>query len=244
MRESCDALRWEDSRRNRADSARAILPLTGLLILLAAVCLSGCQNPVVVGSPGSYASEGRPSFIDGYPAFPIGEEASGLVHVVVEIPAGTNDKWEVDKETGGLRWEEEHGAHRVVRYLAYPGNYGMIPSTILPREVGGDGDPLDVVLLGPAIERGSVVVARPVGLLRLLDGGERDDKILAVQENGPLSEVRDLATLDANYRGARDIIETWFTNYKGPGRMTSEGFGDVEEAVSVVREASRHFLER
>ena len=44
---------------------------------------------------------------------------------------------------------------REVKYLGYPGNYGMIPRTLLPKELGGDGDPLDVIVLGPAVERGS-----------------------------------------------------------------------------------------
>lgn len=206
-----------------------------LALLLMAALLSACQ--LIPGAD-------RPSFVDGYPAFPDADPTSPLFHFVVEIPAGTNDKWEVDKRTGGLHWEEKDGRPRVVQYLAYPGNYGMIPSTILPEAIGGDGDPLDVVLLGPALERGSVVVARPIGVLRLLDGGERDDKILAVREDGPLSDVRDLATLDAKYAGARTIIETWFTNYKGPGQMTSDGFGDAEEALAIIREASRHFQER
>ena len=206
-----------------------------LLSLLTAATLSACQL-----LPGA----DRPSFVDGYPAFPDADPTSALFHFVVEIPAGTNDKWEVDKETGGLHWEEKDGRPRVVQYLAYPGNYGMIPSTTLPEAIGGDGDPLDVLLLGPALERGSVVVARPIGVLRLLDGGERDDKILAVREEGPLSDVRNLSMLDSRYAGARTIIETWFTSYKGPGKMTSDGFGEAEEALAVIREASRHFLER
>lgn len=222
-----------------------------VVILLAAACLSGCQHLPSAGSAALDPSGDRPSFVDGYPAFPSGSpsgsssgnQATDLFHFVVEIPAGTNDKWEVDKETGGLHWEEKDGRPRVVQYLAYPGNYGMIPSTTLPYAIGGDSDPLDVLLLGPAIERGSIVLARPIGMLRLLDGGERDDKVIAVGESGPLSDVRDLATLDAHYCGARTIIETWFTNYKGPGGMTSNGFGDAEEALAVIREASRYFLE-
>ena len=53
---------------------------------------------------------------------------------MVEIPAGSNDKWEVDKTSGALYWEQEDGKPRVVQYLAYPGNYGMIPRTSLPHE--------------------------------------------------------------------------------------------------------------
>jgi len=179
---------------------------------------------------------GDPRYLDGYAAF----ADHGLVHVVVEIPAGTNDKWEVEKSSGALRWEQENGRPRIVQYLAYPVNYGMIPSTSLPRERGGDGDPLDALLLGPRIDRGAVVRARPIGVLRLLDEGERDDKILTVPTEGPLSDAVSLEALDARYPGARQIVELWFTNYKGPDRLVAEGFGDAAEAVSLIGEASRH----
>jgi inorganic pyrophosphatase len=207
------------------------------LVILQTACLT--YTP---GSPNA-----AKSFVDGYPTFVPAMNGSADTHsdtlfnFVAEIPAGTNAKWEVDKATGTLHWEQKNGRPRVVQYLAYPGNYGMIPSTSLPYEVGGDGDPLDVLLLGPAVERGSVVPARPIGVLRLLDDGERDDKILAVQTQGPLSDVRDLVSLDANYAGALTIIETWFTNYKGPGRLISKGYGDAAEALSVVKQASGYF---
>jgi inorganic pyrophosphatase len=210
------------------------------VLWIASLAQTGCSHPL----PADEHDRASTRFVDGYPAFPNGTATEGLIHFVVEIPAGTNDKWEVDKSTGGLHWEQKDGRPRVVQYLAYPGNYGMIPSTSLPYERGGDGDPLDVLLLGPAVERGSVVFARPIGVLRLLDNGERDDKIIAVQAEGPLSDVHDLASLDAKYHGVRTIIETWFANYKGPGRIESGGFGDAAQALSIVLEASRYFDER
>jgi inorganic pyrophosphatase len=199
--------------------------LTAISLVLA---ISACASP----------RERDPSYLDGYAAF----TDRGLVHVVVEIPAGTNDKWEVEQSSGALRWEHENGRPRVVQYLAYPVNYGMIPRTSLPREIGGDGDPLDVLLLGPQIDRGAVVQARPIGVLRLVDDGERDDKILTVPTAGPLSDAVDLESLDARYPGARQILEVWFTSYKGPpGRLVSEGFGDATDAMSIIREASRYY---
>jgi inorganic pyrophosphatase len=164
-----------------------------------------------------------------------------LVHVVVEIPAGTNEKWQVEKGTGALEWERENDTPRVVQYLGYPGNYGIVPRTLLPRDLGGDGDPLDVLLLGPAQPRGSVVPARVIAMLRLVDRGERDDKIVAVPVSGPLSDARDLATLEARYPGVRQIVETWFTNYKGPGVAVSNGWVSADSALFVVREASRYY---
>jgi inorganic pyrophosphatase len=166
-----------------------------------------------------------------------------LVNVVIEIPAGTNDKWEIDKTTGTLRWEHKDKKPRVVQYLAYPGNYGMIPRTSLPLELGGDGDPLDVLLLGPQVERGTLVRARPVAILRLVDDGERDDKILAVQTTGPFSDVDDINTLESRYPGVRLIIETWFTNYKGRDRVTSDGFGGASAAMTVILAASQYYAE-
>jgi inorganic pyrophosphatase len=84
----------------------------------------------------------------------------GTVNVVGEIPSGTTAKWEVAKPSGELRWELEDGEPRVVGYLGYPGNYGMLPRTLQSKATGGDGDPLDVIVLGPAVARGTVVRAR------------------------------------------------------------------------------------
>ncbi len=198
-----------------------------LLVLAAAVCLGGCR----------VAAEDGPDYVDGILASP----APGTINVVVEIPGGTNDKWEVDKTSGTLEWEQLDGRPRVVQYLSYPGNYGMVPRTSLPSELGGDGDPLDVLLLGPRVERGAVVRARPIGVLRLVDDGERDDKILAVQSTGPLSGIGDLETLEADYPGVLLIVKTWFANYKGAGRVEPGELGDVDVALAIVDEASSYY---
>ncbi|MCG8591168.1 MAG: inorganic diphosphatase [Proteobacteria bacterium] len=228
-------------RRRREAAAPGLLSLPVLVPVLELALGLGLVLGVGVGLPAcGGSSHTSKHYLDGHAAL----TDAGLIHVVVEIPAGTNAKWEVDKTSGALRWEERDGVPRVVQYLAYPANYGMVPRTRLPRELGGDGDPLDVVLLGPRVERGAVVAARPIGVLRLLDDGERDDKVLAVQATGPLSDVTDLETLDARYAGAREILATWFTHYKGPGRITSSGFGDAAAALSAVREASRAYDQR
>jgi inorganic pyrophosphatase len=202
-----------------------------------AALLVGAAAGCAVGGSGDLPRRAAPNFLSGYPAMP----APGLVHVVVEIPAGTNAKWEVAKDGSSIEWELEDGEPRVVAYLAYPANYGMIPGTLLPRESGGDGDPLDAVLLGPALERGSVAVARPIGALLLLDEGERDDKVLAVPTAGPLSDARDLADLRKRYPGVLAIIETWFTHYKGPDRLASRGLAGRAEALRIIEEASAYY---
>jgi len=161
----------------------------------------------------------------------------GLIHVVIEIPAGTTAKWEVSKDDGSLRWEFKNDKPRIVKYLAYPGNYGMVPSTLLPKHLGGDGDPLDVLVLGPAVARGSVVRARVIGVLKLHDGGEQDDKLIAVMEGTALAGIADMVELDSKFNGVSSIIETWFSNYKGPGKMESLGFAGPEAAHSILNAA-------
>ncbi|PCK06161.1 MAG: inorganic diphosphatase [Alteromonadaceae bacterium] len=164
-------------------------------------------------------------------------DASGNINVVVEIPGGTSDKWEVEKSTGALAWEFREGKPRVVQYLGYPGNYGMIPRTLLPEELGGDGDPLDVIIIGPVVPRGSIVSARPIGILKLLDNGEQDDKIIAVSLNSQLGNIFTLEELNHKFTGVTEIIKIWFSNYKGPKRMESKGFGSVNEAQAVIKTA-------
>lgn len=212
---------------------RVLTSIAGAAMTLGIAAVA-CDS--ILPRPGADDPE-RVNYLTGYAAL----AEDGLVHVVVEIPAGTNAKWEVSESGASIEWEHRDGEPRVIRYLSYPGNYGMVPRTLVPRGTGGDGDPLDVILLGPALDRGSVVRARPIGLLRLVDDGERDEKVLAVQISGPLSDVTDLRSLDRRYAGAAAIIETWFANYKGPGRLESRGFGGVEEAIAAIREASQHF---
>jgi inorganic pyrophosphatase len=168
-------------------------------------------------------------------------DRDGHVHVVVEIPTGTNAKWEVDKETGHLAWELKKGKPRVVAYLGYPGNYGMVPRTMLPKELGGDGDPLDVLIVGPAIPRGTLVKARLLGVLLLLDDGEQDDKLIAVAVDSPLAGVQSIDDLNQQFNGITDILQLWFSNYKGPGRIVSRGFADAKQARKILDAAIAAF---
>lgn len=197
-----------------------------LPLLFLFLCLGCAQNTMRL--------RGTKHFQDGYPTRAGGD----TIHVVVEIPAGTGAKWEVDKSDGSLAWEIKDGKPRVVQYLGYPANYGMVPRTILPKALGGDGDPLDVLLLGPAVPRGSVVEARLVGVLRLLDRGEQDDKLIAISVDAPLSRADTLAELEAEYNGITSILEIWMSNDKGPGKMVSQGFADEVQAGLILDAAS------
>jgi len=181
----------------------------------------------------AYTLRGERSFLSDYQ--PLNDD--GTVNVVVEIPTGTTAKWEVVKPSGELRWEFKDGKPRIVAYLGYPGNYGMLPRTLLSKEEGGDGDPLDVIVLGPAVPRGSVVKARVIGVLKLLDGGERDDKILAVLDGDPLAEARSVEELDEKFPGVSKIVEIWFESYKGPGELVAQGFDDPSAGMKVIEAA-------
>lgn len=129
-----------------------------------------------------------------------------MVNVVVEIPAGHTAKIEYDPEAH--KWTMD----RVVDYLPYPVNYGFLPSTM-----AGDGDPLDVLLLGNTVGSGAVVQAIPIGIMPMIDNGKVDDKIVAVPPHGmsPMADrVKDIDDLQKHYPGIVPILQTWFRNYK------------------------------
>ena len=172
----------------------------------------------------SMTYEGPKNLLTDYSA----RNDDGSINVVVEIPSGSGSKWEV-KQDGKLHWDLKNGKPRIVQYLPYPCDYGMIPHT-----KAADGDPLDVVILGPAVPRGSIVQAKVIGVMKLTDKGEQDDKIVAVMADTPLANVTSIAQLESEYPGTTDIIRNWFVNYKGPNAMPFGGFGDVNEANEAI----------
>jgi inorganic pyrophosphatase len=216
--------------------------LLRLLTLVLAGAFVGCVHCRAPAEPKSdpHVFASPHDFVNDFAAV----NDDGTVNVVIEIPAGTTAKWEVTKPEGRLEWEIEDGEPRVVRYLGYPGSYGMVPRTLLPEEAGGDGDPLDVIVLGETVPRGSVVRAKVVGVLRLLDGGETDDKLLAVLEGSPLYEVDDLQELESSFAGVTMIVEMWFENYKGPDEVESLGFEGAGPALDTLESAREAFESR
>lgn len=187
---------------------------------------------------------GARNYLTGYAAL----DAQGRVRVVVEIPAGDSQKWEVvriEKNPAGLlkrefRWFRP----AAVAYLPHPANYGMVPGTRMPEREGGDGDPLDALVLGPALPRGHTAAARPIGVLRLHDEGQRDDKVLAVTEDSPFAEIENLEELERKFPGVMTILETWYSSYKGAGKIRSLGFGDAKEAKALIETARSHHAAR
>ena len=170
--------------------------------------------------------------------------AGEMVNAVIEIPTGTTAKWEVAKESGNLVWELRKGKPRQVKYLGYPGNYGMIPQTLLPEADGGDGDPLDILVLGPAVPRGSVQRVQVIGLLRMLDKGEQDDKLIAVPTQGVFRKIDSIEELDEKFPGVSDIVNTWFANYKGQDKIQIQGYAGPAKALEVLERALAGYREQ
>lgn len=186
-----------------------------------------------------FTLESKSSF-NAYPAI----TADNMVNAIIEIPTGTSAKWELSKENDKqIIWEQKNGVPRIVNYLGYPGNYGSIPQTSLPKEFGGDGDPLDVIVLGQAVPRGEVVPVRIVGVMKMLDGGEQDDKLVGVLTNdSPFKEISSLKELASTYPGVTEIVGLWFENYKGPnGGMVLQGWGDEIEARKILNAAKQYY---
>ncbi len=186
--------------------------------------------------PHRYEPEGN--FLTDLPA----RNDDGTINVVVEIPAGTNEKWEVTADGSALIREFTGDEPRMIDYLPYPGCYGMVPRTLMAEAQGGDGASLDVLVLGPAVPRGSVIRARPIGVIRTIDRGRRDDKLLAVTAGSTFSGVRDLRTLDSRYPGAKDILQEWFSHAFGKrSKVKIIGAESIGPALHLVDFASRSY---
>ena len=122
---------------------------------------------------------------------------------VIEIPKGSSCKYELDKKTGLLRLDR-------VLYTAthYPANYGFIP-----RTYADDGDPLDVlVLCAEQIFPLTLVEVYPIGVMRMIDGGKIDDKIIAIPLSDPT--YKGIRSIDELPRHIFDEIMHFFTVYK------------------------------
>jgi len=168
-----------------------------------------------------------------------------LVQVVIEVPAGTNQKWELNKETGQIEWEQlAPDSMRIIDYLAYPANYGFVPQTLLSKDAGGDGDPVDVFVLGPSIVREQVVKVRIIGIIHMLDAHESDSKLLAVDLNNPGFDVISFEMLQNNYPGAVDILRIWLLNYKGKSGIEIISVNDEKDAFHYLKSANDAYIDQ
>lgn len=187
----------------------------------------------------NYTLKGEKHFLTGYePGDP-----DTYVNVVVEIPKGTTGKWEIDPESGYIIWEFKNGKPRTVDYMGgYVANYGAIPKTALPEKFGGDGESIDVVIIGDAIERGEVVEAKIIGILNLYEDKVYDGKILAVRKGSPEESVSTIDELNSQFDNVVDKVAKWFVAYKGPGSgLTYRGIGPAKEAAMRVTVSIKAF---
>lgn len=168
-----------------------------------------------------------------YPAL----SAEGHVNMVIEIPAGTNLKYEYSRKSKTFALEVIDGKERKIAFLPYPGNYGFIPSTLVGKKEGGDGDPLDILLISGALPQGIVLEVVPIGILQLKDRGEEDNKIIAVPLNIEHRTINctTLSCLQADYPDAVAILARWFSGYKESGVMVFEGWLDEKAAMDEIK---------
>ncbi len=158
-------------------------------------------------------------------------------NAVIEIPAGTNKKYEYSPSQKKFVVDLDEGTERIIDFLPYPGNYGFIPSTLSKTASGGDGDALDVLVLMESVPMGSVVEVSPIAILKLIDDGETDYKIVAVPTTKKLQIIQattydDLAT---DYPKLLEIISLWFLNYNPNDISTIEGWGNEKEAFAEIQ---------
>ena len=170
--------------------------------------------------------------------------SDSLVNVVVEIPAGTNEKWEVNKQTGNIEWQQvTPDSMRIIDYLVYPANYGFVPQTLLSETIGGDGDPVDVFILGPSIAQGRIVKAKIVGIIHMMDDSVWDSKLLAVDITSPGFNVNSYDMLVNQYPGVIEIMKLWLSNYKGPGYVDILSVNDETDALRYLKRANFDYIE-
>ena len=163
--------------------------------------------------------------------------------VVIEIEAGENDKWEIIKKSGKIKIEKiDQEIPRKIDYLSYPFNYGVIPQTILTVEEGGDGDAVDIVLLGEKVKRGSIVEISILGSINFIDSGDNDLKVIAVNEDNLIfKDIKDFDDLENKYKGVLDIIKLWFLNYKGQNKVYYDRTLNVNDTKLIIENAHKNF---
>lgn len=155
----------------------------------------------------------------------LGDNAPAEINVIVEIPKGSKNKYEIDKETGLIALDRAlHTAQD------YPFDYGFVPQTLWD-----DNDALDVVILTTyPLFPGILVAARPVAIMHMTDSGEGDDKVIAVPVGDPRwADIKDLG--DINKHTLKEM-EHFFMTYKQIQKKEVvvtgfEGAGAARDAV-------------
>ncbi|MFS4457929.1 inorganic diphosphatase [Bdellovibrio sp. HCB2-146] len=158
----------------------------------------------------------------------IGEKSPQIVNAIIEIPKFSKTKFEIDKKSGLLKVDRV-----LYSSVHYPANYGFIPQTYCD-----DKDPLDILVLGQAeVHPISIMRARPIGYMRMVDQGEGDDKVIAVHEDDP--EMAHIHSIQDVAPHMLKEIRNFFEVYKElEGKNVEvQGFFDKKEALQVIQES-------
>jgi len=159
----------------------------------------------------------------------------GEITTIIEINKGSKNKYEIDKKIGLIALD------RVMHTSQdYPFDYGFIPQTL-----GDDGDPLDVVLLTTyPLFPGIMVKVREVAVMHMVDGGEGDEKIIAVPVEDPrFNDIKDIK--DVNPHTIKEI-EHFFLTYKNlqNKKVVINGWGDAKKATEIFHQSIKNYNDK
>ncbi len=164
-----------------------------------------------------------------------GEQSPVQVNALIEIPKGSSCKYEIDKATGLLKLDRV-----IYSSFHYPVNYGFIPRTL-----GDDGDPLDILVLSSeSIAPLCLVEATVIGNMQMIDNGETDDKIIAVAATDPsVNHINDIGELPAHFT---DVLKNYFEQYKvlENKKVIIDKFQNKETAYAVIERAVKMYKEQ
>ncbi|MBF7067314.1 inorganic diphosphatase [Campylobacter volucris] len=164
----------------------------------------------------------------------IGENPNKL-NALIEIPYGSNIKYELDKESGAIMVDR-------VMYSAmfYPANYGFIPNTL-----ADDGDPIDVLVLNEyPIQTGAVIPCRLIGVLLMEDESGMDEKLLAVPVSKIDPRYDSIKSLDDLPKATLDKIKNFFETYKilEPNKWVKvKEFAGIEKASQILENSIKNY---
>lgn len=164
-----------------------------------------------------------------------GDFSGDNVNGIIEIPKGSRAKYELDKETGLLKLDRV-----LYSSVYYPANYGFIPQTYCD-----DGDPLDILILSQIdVQPLCIVEAKIVGVMRMLDQGEADDKIIAVCANDmSIAHINDISELPEHFLAE---VRQFFEEYKKLEKkvVKIEEFQGERLAKKIFQHAVRDYEEK
>ncbi|MCU0394136.1 MAG: inorganic diphosphatase [Thermoflexibacter sp.] len=165
----------------------------------------------------------------------IGRKYPEVVQSIIEIPKGSRAKYELDKESGLLRLDRV-----LYSSVYYPANYGFIPRTYCD-----DGDPLDILVMSLInLEPLCIVDAKVIGVMRMLDNGEADDKIIAVANSDvSVNHINDISELPQH---TIQELRNFFEDYKKLENKTVvvEEFMARDIAYQIVAQAITDYQEK